>query len=45
MNVHEQAREVKGFDTSIITLMTEEEKAYLVEYSARTHDEDPLNNP
>jgi hypothetical protein len=45
MNVHTEARKIKGFDTNIITPMTTEEKEYLVEYSARTHDKDITNNP
>ena len=42
---NKEAREVKGFDTSVIKAMTEEEKAYLEDYNRRVSDDNLLNNP
>lgn len=44
-NYHSEARKVAGFDTSVITPISEDQKEYLKEYSKRLNDKDLSNNP
>lgn len=45
MWVQAEAREVAGFDCSVIPAMTDEQKAYLADYRKRVNDDDKSNDP